>query len=116
MKFETGNLNELTSVHPERRGWFAGAFVPQSTLFHTDGIEIKWAHHKKGLKKTTGMDFDARIRTVVILISGVWRTTLIEENREIILSNSGDYLIYDTGEHVSEAVEDSHVVVVRWHV
>lgn len=115
MKFETGNLNTLNADHPERKNWFAGAFIPEASMLHTDAVEIKWAKHTKGIKKTTGMNLDAHIRTVVILISGKWRAWFHEAEKEIIMSEPGDYIVYDTALHDSEALEDSHIVVVRWN-
>ena len=114
MRIETGNLDELNEANPAMRSWIVGSFVPDTSLLHSESCEVKWAKHPKGLKKTTGMDLSSDIRTVMILISGSWRTWIPEENREVILSVPGQYLAYDTGAHECEALEDSHLVIIRW--
>jgi hypothetical protein len=113
MNIEVGNLDVLTKQNPERRGWFLGSFIPEG-LLHSNACEVKWARRPKGSKRTTGMKIDKNIRTVVILISGKWKTIFPEDREEIILSNSGDYLIYEGTYHENEALEDSHILVLRY--
>ncbi len=114
MKIETGNLDVLRENDPERKGWVAGDFIDHQSLRYSNNCSIKWAYHPKGLRKTSGSGLNANTRTMVILISGVWLTRLLEDGREIILSNPGDYLIYENAKHENEAIEDSRVMVIRW--
>jgi hypothetical protein len=111
---EFGNLERMNGEEPERKGWFIGHFIPDTSLLHSKECEVKWAHHPKGLKKTTGADLVSSARTVAILLSGRWAVRMKASGEEKILEATGDYLAYEGGEHESEALEDSHVMVIRW--
>ncbi len=115
MSIEQGNLNNIEELNPERGGWFVGKFIPESSLLHSEKCEVKWAHYNKGLKKDSGLNLDANSRTVVVLLSGVWKLLFTKENKEVVLSQPGDFIVFDGIEHTSEALEDCHVMVVRWY-
>jgi len=114
MDIETGNLDLLNKKDPEKKGWLIGSFIEENSLRHSDKCEVKWAKHLKGLKKVAGENLKDNCKTVVILISGKWLTRFPESGKEIILLEPGDYLVYSDSYHENEALEDSHLVVVRW--
>ena len=117
MKTETGNINALNEMKSERKGWFIGNFIEEESPRYSENCEIKWAIHKQGTKKTSsGGDTSAKTRTVVILLSGKWLTRFLDDGQEVVLAQSGDYLLYEDRLHENEALEESHVIVVRWKV
>lgn len=106
MSIEVGNLDEQNAAHPEKRGWF----------LQTPNCEAKWVRHPKGLKKQAGSDNEASTHTTVVLISGRWVFRFARDQREVVISEPGDYLRYDASEpHENEALEDTHLLVLRWH-
>ncbi|OIO51569.1 MAG: hypothetical protein AUJ19_04220 [Parcubacteria group bacterium CG1_02_58_44] len=66
------------------------------------------------MKKETGHELNESDRTLVMLISGRWRQNFPNSSTEMILSSPGDYALHSGQMHESEALEDSHVMVVRW--
>lgn len=106
MKIEQGNLENV--------GWFIGNGVNKNSLFFSNNCQIKWAKHPKGLKKVSGIELNNNIRTVVVLISGKWLTKFPNESKEVVLCNPGDYLAFTGEYHENEAIEASHVIVIRW--
>lgn len=116
MSIQTGNLEKLNKENPNRGGWFIGKFVPESSLLSSDVCEAKWARYKKGFKKDSGLVLDVDSRTVVILIYGKWRLTFIKESKEVVLSEPGDFVAFGAEPHNSDALEDSHVITVRWYI
>ncbi|HWQ59817.1 MAG TPA: hypothetical protein VN420_01565 [Candidatus Fimivivens sp.] len=51
---------------------------------------------------------------MIILLSGSWLTRLVNDGTETIVSNQGEYLIYEGSEpHENEALEESRLIVVR---
>jgi len=110
---ETGNLDRVNKNHPEREGWVLGNFVKESELRNSNVCGVKWVRHPKGIKKTSGADLDKKERTLVILVSGKWKLKF-KNGENVILSKSGDYVIFDAMAHESEGLEVSHVVVIRW--
>ena len=115
MSIEHGNLNSVEEHNPKRGGWFIGNFIPEPSLLHSKQCEVKWAHHPKGLKKSSGLNLDTDSRTVVVILSGQWKLLFTNENKEVLLSQPGDFVVFDGVEHTSEALEDCHVMVVRWY-
>ena len=110
---ETGNLNTINEKYPERGGWVVGNFVEESHLRHSKLCEVKWIHHPKGFTKPSGAKLERGERTLVILISGKLKLQF-NNGDEATLSQEGDYLIFDAAKHQSEALKESHMVVVRW--
>lgn len=106
MSIETGNLDDENAALPERHGWFVQAA----------NCDAKWVRHPRGSKKRAGTENGASTHTVVVLLSGRWRFLFARDQREVVLSKSGDYLRYDASEpHENEALEDTHLLVLRWH-
>ncbi len=117
MKTETGNIDALNEKNPEQKGWFIGNFIEEESLRHSENCEVKWAVHKQGIKKTSsGGDAVTKTRTVVILLSGKWLTHFLDDGQEVVLSQPGDYLMYEDRLHENEAIEESHVMVIRWKI
>lgn len=115
MRLETGNLDVLNKENEQRKGWFVGSFIPKDSLLNSDACEVKWSKFPKGIKRTSEQLLAENIRTVTVLISGKWKCFFTADNKEVILSQPGDFVAYDSGAHHSnEALEDSHLMVVRW--
>lgn len=106
MIIENGNLENV--------GWFIGNNADKNSLLFSEKCQIKWAKHPKGLKKVSSVELSESMRTVVVLISGKWLTRFPNESKEVILSNPGDYLAFSGEYHENEALEVSHVMVIRW--
>ncbi len=114
MSIENGNFDVLNSMNPDRRGWVVGDYIEGGTLRKSNVVQVKWARHKKGLKKVSGADLKPDVSTLVILVSGRWKQTFPDESKDIVLSEIGDYVIYTGQEHKAEALEDSCLGIVRW--
>jgi len=80
-----------------------------------DDLEVKWAIHSKGEIKP-GAITDSTAKTRAILIEGKFVVRFPDLGKEIVLSETGDYLEYDSNEvfHTAEALENSVVFVIRW--
>lgn len=114
MRIETGNLDSLNEKSPERGGWFLGKFMPEESLLHSETCEARWLRYPKGLTKSSNLNLEIESRTAGILISGKLKITFLNESREIILEKPGDFAAFDGLPHISEALEDTLLVVVRW--
>ena len=114
-KILSGNLDEQVLLHPETKGWFLGPFMDKYPDFKTDGLELKWARHKKGEIKP-GFLADAATKTIVILMQGAFAIRFPDIEKEVMLSELGDYIFYDSSykRHEGEAIEDCLMLVVRW--
>ena len=81
----------------------------------TQNVEVKWVKRKKGeIKK--GLKNKQTAQTLIILISGKFALRLPKRDKEFILSEEGDFVSFDAGTcaHESEALEDCHVIVIKW--
>lgn len=108
-----GNLEEQRKTHPEKKGWFIGHFLNPNSVFHNNNFEVKWNTHPKGKKKTVSSNKIAK--SIAILISGKFILKFPEENKEVILSKSGDYVFWNTKTpHTTEAIEESTILTIRW--
>ncbi|MCU0541282.1 MAG: signal peptidase I [Oscillatoriaceae cyanobacterium Prado104] len=96
-----------------RDGWFAGHFItPEDDPRSTSALELKWGIHKAGECRTQWA-VNAKATTLSILVKG--RFCLQFPDREILLSNEGDYALWLPGvPHYWQAEEDSTIVTVRW--
>ena len=106
MSTETGNIG--------KNCWFIGDIENKESLLFSENCQIKRAIHPKGLKKVSGVELDTEVRSVVVLVKGKWLTRFPERCEEVVLSNPGDYLAYTGEYHENEALEESHVMVIRW--
>ena len=104
------------NAHPDgaaHRGWFVGHFVdargdPRST----GAVEVKWGVHRGGERRrllaTSGV-----ATTLSVLVGGRFRISF--PDREVVLSQQGDYALWTAGvPHTWSAEEDSVVLTVRW--
>jgi hypothetical protein len=96
-----------------RGGWFVGHFInPPKDARYTEEIEIKWAVHKAGDSRTQWA-VNHQATTISILING--RFKLEFEDREIVLSHEGDYVLWCPGiAHNWVAESDCTILTVRW--
>ncbi|WP_156757284.1 signal peptidase I [Actinokineospora pegani] len=108
--WSAGNANDDGAP---TRGWLVGHFIdPTEGVRHQDGVEVKWAHHPPGDKRTEWTADDQRT-TLVILISGNFRVDVT--GGSATLSKQGDYIMWGAGvDHSWEAAEQSIVLTVRW--
>ncbi len=114
-KIISGNLDQQIKSHPETKGWFLGHFMNQNPEFLCNDVELKWARHKKGEKKN-GLFAKNTAKTLTILISGKFSVQYPELKQEIILSELGDFVLYDASQtgHKAEAIEDSLLLIIRY--
>lgn len=96
-----------------RWGWFIGHFItPDTDPRSTSDLEIKWGTHKAGEGRSEWA-MNAEATTLSILISG--RFQIQFPDREVVLSNEGDYVLWCPGvPHTWLAQEDSTILSVRW--
>jgi glyoxylate utilization-related uncharacterized protein len=96
-----------------RWGWFLGHFItPDDDPRSTAAVEVKWGAHKAGEQRTEWA-VNNEATTISILISGKLRLKF--EDREIILSREGDYVLWCPGEaHCWVAESDCTILTVRW--
>ncbi|MBF2066767.1 MAG: signal peptidase I [Calothrix sp. C42_A2020_038] len=96
-----------------RRGWFIGHFIdPLEDARHTEELEVKWAVHSSGDSRTQWA-VNHQATTLSILISGRFRLEF--EDRNIVLSDEGDYVLWRPGvSHNWVAESDCTILTVRW--
>lgn len=96
-----------------RWGWFVGHFIePSDDPRSTPNLEVKWGIHKAGDGRTEWA-VNAEATTLSILISGRFRLKF--PDREVLLSQAGDYVLWDPGiPHWWVAESDSTILTVRW--
>lgn len=115
MLFESGNLDSLNANNPQRKNWVVGSFVSPGSLLYSRNCEVKWENCAKGTIRKSEMNVARGSRTLVILLEGSWKITDAATNVDYTISKPGDYLLFDQGMHVSEALADSRLVVIRWY-
>ena len=93
------------------RGWLLGHFMPPGDPRHSDDVEIKWGVHPRGERRAQWVTEEIRT-TLVLLISGRFRIEL--PDRQVVLAEQGDYVVFRGAGHSWEAEVDSVVLVVRW--
>ena len=98
-----------------RRGWFLGHFRdPATGLPHSREVEIKWGTHYQGEEKTL-LAANQSATTLSVLVSGAFRVWFPQYEREIILAEPGDYVVFAPGvAHTWRAMEDTVIISVRW--
>ena len=109
-KLVFGNAKEEGA---NRGGWFLGHFItPEDNPRSTEDLEVKWGVHKKGDSRTEWA-VNHQAATLSILING--RFCLKFEDREIVLSREGDYVLWCAGvAHTWVAESDCTILTVRW--
>lgn len=93
-------------------GWLLGHFQPSDDPRHSDEVEIKWGVHPAGERRAEWVRGEAR-KTVAVLVSGRFR--LLFPERDALLAEPGDYVVWGKGvDHSWVAERDSVVLIVRW--
>ncbi|MFI6322607.1 signal peptidase I [Nonomuraea sp. NPDC050556] len=97
---------------PGDAGWLLGHFKPVDDVRHSEDVEIKWGVHKRGDERAQWVRGERRT-ALLLLVSGRFRVEL--PDRDVILSEQGDYVVWGQGvDHSWYAEEDSVVMTVRW--
>jgi hypothetical protein len=96
---------------PVNHGWLLGHFKPVDDARHSDDVEIKWAMHPQGDQRRQWIAGENR-SALVLLISGRFRVDL--PGRSVLLSQQGNYVVFNGVSHSWHAEEASVVLVVRW--
>jgi len=93
-------------------GWLLGHFHSPGDPRHSDEVEIKWGVHPVGESRAEWVRSEERT-TVAVLISGRFR--LLFPERDALLAEAGDYVVWGKGvDHSWVAEEESVVLIVRW--
>lgn len=93
-------------------GWLLGHFLPPDDPRHSDEVEIKWGAHPAGEERAEWVRGEAR-KSLAVLVSGRFRLRF--PDRDALLSEPGDYVVWGKGvDHSWVAEQDSVVLIVRW--
>ena len=97
----------------DTRGWFLGHFMPGAdNPLRTGDVEIKWYTHARGETRPDWAPGNP-VRTLNVLIRG--RFALLFPDREVLLANEGDFVLFGPGvPHSFRCDEESLVLTVRW--
>jgi hypothetical protein len=97
----------------DRWGWLVGHFVPGADGLRASGdVEVKWAVYEGGETRPQ-WGVNDRAHTLAILVRGLFRLRFPE--REVLLSEEGDYVLWEPGvPHLWQAESPAVVVTVRW--
>lgn len=94
------------------RGWLLGHFKPVGDIRHSDDVEIKWGVHPRGDRRARWATEEKRT-ALLVLISGRFHVLL--PDRDVVLTEQGDYVVWGHGvDHSWYAEEESVVMTVRW--
>src|SRR5215469_8197662 len=96
---------------PANRGWLLGHFMPASDVRHSSDVEIKWSVHPAGDQRVAWVSGETRT-ALILLVSGRFRIDF--PHRSVLLSDQGDYVVFDGVDHSWFAEEESVIVCVRW--
>ena len=97
----------------DQRGWLLGHFLaaPDDPRTTPD-VEVKWAVYEGG-ETRVAWGINDRAHTLALLVRGVFRLRFPE--REVLLSQEGDYVLWEPGvPHRWQAETPAVVVTVRW--
>ena len=97
---------------PPNAGWLLGHFLPAEDPRHSDEVEIKWAVHPAGQERAEWVRGESR-KAVAVLVSGRFRLRF--PDRDVLLAEPGDYVVWGKGvDHSWVAESESVVLIVRW--
>ncbi len=108
---ETIYAGNAAADAPAHRGWLLGHFRPAGDARHSDEVEVKWAIHAEGDRRSEWVAADHR-SALILLVSGRFRVDL--PGRSVLLAEQGDYVVFHGVGHSWQAEEASVVVAVRW--
>jgi hypothetical protein len=96
-----------------RNGWLLGDFFPDGDHpLATPEVEVKWAVYGGG-ETRDGWGVNDRAHTLALLVRGRFRLRFPE--REVLLAQEGDYVLWEPGvQHYWQAEGPAVVVTVRW--
>lgn len=97
----------------ERQGWLLGHFLPGAAGARSTGdVEVKWSVYQGG-EHRAGWGVNDRAHTLAILVRGRFRLRFPE--RDVLLAQEGDYVLWEPGvAHDWQAEGPAVVVTVRW--
>ncbi len=109
------SLGNAALVGRDHTGWFIGPFLPaEAGIRCTDSVEVKWGLHMAG-EVRTGLNDQVGMRSLAILITGKFVIEFPILSKEVMLTKTGDYVLYGPDvAHSWRAVEASTVLTVRW--
>jgi quercetin dioxygenase-like cupin family protein len=91
------------------RGWFLGHFLASTEdLRFTNALEIKWTTHPAGEMRSRWA-VSQTATTISILIRGQFRLTF--PDGDVILSQEGDYALWQAGTPHGWIAEDTSTIV-----
>lgn len=96
-----------------RRGWLLGQFLQgEDDALATPDVEVKWAVYAGG-ETRDGWGVNDRAHTLALLVRGRFRLRFPE--RDVLLAQEGDYVLWQPGvPHHWQAEAAAVVVTVRW--
>ena len=96
-----------------RRGWLLGHFLPgPDDPRATTAVEVKWAVYEGG-EARVDWGVNDRAHTLALLVRGRFRLRFPQ--REVLLAQEGDYVLWEPGvPHTWQAEAPAVVVTVRW--
>jgi hypothetical protein len=99
----------------DHTGWFVGPFISEKAgIRHTDAVEVKWGLHTAG-ETRTDLNDRGGTHSLAILITGKFVIEFPGLGEEVMLSRTGDYVLYGPEvAHSWRAVRASTVLTVRW--
>ncbi len=95
----------------ENRGWLLGHFRPGGDARHSDDVEVRWAIHAQGDRRSQWVEDEQR-SAMILLVSGRFRVEL--PGRHVVLAKQGDYVVFHRLSHSWYAEQASVVVGIRW--
>ena len=103
----------VANASRDTRGWFLGHFMPgHDNPLRTSDLELKWYTHPKGDLRSEWAPGNP-VTTLNILMRG--RFVLLFPDREVALTNEGDFVLFGPGvPHSFRSEEESLVMTVRW--
>jgi hypothetical protein len=97
--------------HSNYKGWLMGNFMPEDSPLHSRDLEVKWGTPKAGWEREEWSPAIQQ-KTISILISGECVTIFPDE--EVVMKNTGDYVIWSDVAHSFRAITDCTVLTIRW--
>jgi hypothetical protein len=105
-----GNVSDASLA---TRGWFMGHFMPgDGNPLRTHDLELKWYTHAKGETRVDWAPGNPAT-TLNILMRGHF--VLLFPDREVALTQEGDFVLFNPGvPHSFRSEQESLVLTVRW--
>jgi mannose-6-phosphate isomerase-like protein (cupin superfamily) len=103
----------VASASKDTRGWFLGHFMTgDDNPLRSSELELKWYTHAKGETRVEWAPGNA-VKTLNILVRGHF--VLLFPDREIVLAEEGDFVLFGPGvPHSFRSEQESLVLTVRW--